>query len=250
MREGYLRQGELFMNIAICDDNLQFVEQIENYLDEFDKFKIERDVFFQGEDLISMYEKNEAGYDAIFLDIEMGAINGIDVANRIRQLDKHTIIVFMTAYPTYMQKSFECSPFRFLIKPVRKDEFFKVIEAIDLKIRENPDTFIFVEKKVRVRVYSEDIVFFESKGHDIIVHMKDGNKHIVRNTITKLMEGIDKRIFVRVHRAFVVNMGHIHKINDKKVYMHGVENTIPMSRTYKQELTNAFIDFKERKYLL
>ena len=238
------------MNIAVCDDNMQFVETIEKYLDEFKNAKIEKDVFYDGEELIKMYEKNEADYDAIFLDIEMAKTDGIETANRIREFDKHVLIVFMTAYPKYMQESFKCLPFRFLVKPVEKEELFSVFMAIDKKLKENPDTFIFVEAKTRVRVYCENIVYFESKGHNILVHMKNGDIHTVRGSITKLLETVDKNVFVRIHRAFVVNLRYIHKINTTKVYLHGDAGTVPMSRTYKQSLADAFIDFKERKYLL
>ncbi len=238
------------MNIAICDDNKQFVDTIEEYISELKAFKIQHDVFFTGESLLGMYEKKAADYDAIFLDIELNKSNGIEIANRIRELDGHVLIIFMTAHPKYMQKSFECSPFRFLVKPILKDDFYSACDAVDRKMREQADTFIFTEKKVTVRVYCDDIMFFESEGHNISVYMKDGSVHTVRSTMSKLIETIDKRSFVRVHRAFIVNLRHVYKIDDTNIYLHGFCKNIPIGRTYKPELANAFIDFKERKYLL
>ena len=238
------------MKIAICDDNMEYINTIEDYLDKLKPSKIVYDVFMSGEELLNEYEKNTADYDAVFLDMEMGKLDGIETANLIRQTDKHVIIVFVTSHKKYMQRSFECMPFRFLMKPVRFPDFKKTYSELQIKLEDSPETFIFLENKKRTRIFCTDIIFFESCAHSMLIHTRDGKVHKIRKTMIELLETIDKSTFVRVHRAFAVNLMHIHQICEMEVIMHHHKEPIPLSKTYKKELSNEFLNFKERKYLL
>lgn len=238
------------MKIAICDDNIEYINIIEKYLKGMENPKLEYDTFRSGEELISAYKNNKANYDTIFLDMEMGELDGIDTANHIRQIDRHVIIVFVTSHKKYMQRSFECMPFRFLLKPVKFDDFNKVYGEICIKLKDKPGTIVFSENRSRIRVFCDNIIFFESRLHWIVIHTKDGKEYKIRKTIKELIETIDTDTFIRIHRAFIVNLSHIYKISESDVIMHHYNNPIPISRTYKKELTDKFLDFKERKYIL
>ena len=95
------------MNIAICDDNNDYINTLENYIDDLKVKNLEHDVFYSGEELLNEYKNNEANYDAIFMDMEIGELDGIETANLIRQFDRNVIIVFVTSHKKYMQRSFE-----------------------------------------------------------------------------------------------------------------------------------------------
>ena len=238
------------MNIAICDDNNDYINTLENYIDDLKVKNLEHDVFYSGEELLNEYKNNEANYDAIFMDMEMGELDGIETANLIRQFDRNVIIVFVTSHKKYMQRSFECMPFRFLIKPINFLDFKKVYNEICMKLEDDPETFIFLENKKRTRIYCSDIIFFESSSHWILIHTRDGKTHKTRKTMSELLETIEKSTFIRVHRAFAVNLKHVYQIEVNDVIMHHYSDPIPISRTYKKELSDEFLNFKERKYLL
>lgn len=238
------------MKIAICDDNMQYINNIEDYLDKLKLSKIEYDVFMSGEELLNEYERNHADYDALFLDIEMGGLDGIETANLIRQIDKHVIIIFVTSHKKYMQRSFQCMPFRFLIKPINFSDFEEVFREVCIKLDDDPATFIFLENKKRTRIFCSDIIFFESSAHSILIYTRDGKVHKTRKSMTELQETIQKSTFVRVHRAFVINLRYIHQISELEVVMHHYDHPIPVSRTYNKDLEDMFLNFKERKYLL
>ncbi len=238
------------MKIAICDDNMEYVNKVEDYLDKLKTSKLEYDVFMSGEELLREYERNEADYDAIFLDMEMTGLDGIETANHIRQLDKHVIIVFVTSHKKYMQRSFQCMPFRFLIKPINFSDFKEVFQEVCIKLDDDPETFIFLENKKRTRIFCSDIIFFESSAHSILIYTRDGKVHKTRKSMTELQETIEKSTFVRVHRAFVINLRYIHQISELEVVMHHYDHPIPVSRTYNKDLEDMFLSFKERKYLL
>lgn len=238
------------MRIAICDDNIEYIETIEKYLDELNMPNIEHDVFVSGEDLIKAYEHGNGDYDALFLDMEMGELDGIETANRIRKIDRHLVIVFVTSHTQYMQRSFECTPFRFLIKPLQIKDFKKILNEVRIKLNDFPETFIFLENKIRTRIYCSDIMFFESSSHWILIYTRDGNVHKIRKSMSELLNSVDAGTFTRVHRAFVVNLSHIYKIAETKILVHNYDKAIPLSKTHKKELIEAFMNYKERKYLL
>lgn len=238
------------MRIAICDDNLDYIKTFEKYLSDIETPNLEYEIFHGGEELLRVYESGRADYDALFLDMEMDGLSGIDAANKIRETDRHVIIVFVTNHTKYMRESFRCAPFRFLVKPLTKDELNETLRAVFQKISEEKTTFVFTENRNRIRIYSEDIIFFESFSHWLIIHDKNGNEYKIRKTIKELTEKIDKNVFCRVHRAFVVNLGYIHKITETNIILNCYANPIPLSRTYKKVLADAFLNFRERKYLL
>ncbi len=238
------------MNIAICDDSMEYVNTLENYIDTMRVKNLNHDVFYSGEALLDVYQKDVANYDAIFLDMEMEGLDGIETANFIRQMDRHVIIVFVTSHTKYMQRSFECMPFRFLTKPLGLAEFEKVFHEVCIKLEDDPETFIFLENKIRTRIFCSDIIFFESSAHSILIYTRDGTVHKTRKTMTELLASIQNSTFFRVHRAFVINLRYIHQITELKVILHHHTKPIPVSRTYTKDLEDAFLHFKERKYLL
>ena len=237
------------MKIAICDDNIDSINIIENYIQNLNTRNVECDAFESGEDLIFAYDNNER-YDVVFLDMEMKELNGIETANIIRNLDRYVIIIFVTSHTKYMLKSFECEPFRFLVKPITEQSFIKVYKELCIKLKDRPETVVFLENRNRTRIFCDDIIFFESYSHWIIIHTKDNQSHKIRKTMSEIINTFDNLTFIQVHRSFVVNINYILKIYDSSVIMHYYDVPIPVSRTFKKDLDNKFINHKERKYLL
>lgn len=235
------------MNIAICDDSREYINLLERYILNKENGEITCDAFCSGEELISLYNKGFGEYDVIFLDMEMSGINGIETANIIRKLDKHVIFVFVTSHTKYMQDCFVCSPFRFLVKPVSEDEFDKVYTDIQRKMADERTTFVFTENRNKMRLFCEDIVYFECQAHYIFIHTKN-TVHKICKTMAELYENIDKTMFLQVHKSFVINLNYIREIRESEIVLYEAERNVPVSRTYKKQLATAFINFKERKY--
>lgn len=237
------------MNIAICDDDRYYTDTVVRYLDAENTSRLDYEVFHSGEELLRAYGKKTRRPDAVFLDMEMGGANGMETADAIKKADEHAIIVFVSSHSNYMQESFKCQPFRFLVKPVKKSDLDKVIEEIEIKLKDRAESIIFSESRTRVRLYCEDIILFESSGHFVIIHTKNG-AYKVRKSLNELTEEVDSLRFCRVHRAFFVNLGYIKKIGESELMLYGFDRSVPVSRRYKKDLTDAFFDYSERKYIV
>ena len=68
--------------------------------------------------------------------------------------------------------------------------------------------------------------------------------------MSELMDNIDGDTFCQVHKSFAINLNFIKEIRESEIYHSETDEIIPVSRTYKKLLCEAFINFKERKYLI
>lgn len=237
------------MNIAVCDDNLEFVNTLENHFDMLHDKKLNYDVFLKGEDLINEYENNKTNYDAIFLDMELNGLNGIETAKEIRKINSKVIIVFITAYSEYMKESFECEPFRFLLKPISFNDIKKVYSEILNKFKVNKNTFSFYEGRKHIRLYYEDIIFFESQSHWVNINT-DKSKYRTLDKINEIHKKLDDSLFCRIHQSYIVNFKYIKLFDDNKIFLYNSDEILSISRPYKKEFLESYMKFKEGEIML
>ena len=233
------------MKVAICDDNINYISIIENYINKFKKDAVECDAYTSGEDLVYSYRDKKERYDVIFLDMEMGQLNGIETANIIREIDEHVIIVFVTSHTEYMRESFKCSPFRFLVKPVDDEEFETVFYDICKKLSKIKMVFAFSENKTKVRLFCDDIICCESQGHWIWIYTKE-QTYKLRKSMNELYEKLDKNMLYRVHKSFIVNFHYIKLIKENDIELYHFNKTVPISRSYRKMTLEDYTNFVER----
>lgn len=235
------------MRIALCDDNLEYIKTIENYLKRLNKVEIEYDVYTSGEDLVNTYKSGTVNYDAVFLDMEMDGINGIEAGMFLREIDEYVIIIFVTNHSKYMIDSFKCEPFRFIVKPIKFEDIENVCNEIFKKISKRRKKFLLLENKSTIKVYYEDIVFFESQNHHILVYTKDG-VYKTRKSMNGIYKDIPPLMFIRTHNSFIVNFNYIKLIKNNEVVLHNYNKNIPISRTYKKTMKEEWTAIIEGKY--
>lgn len=233
------------MRIAICDDNNDYINIIEDYIEKLNKSNAECDAYESGENLVFAYINHNERYDVIFLDMEMEGINGIETANKIREIDEHTIIVFVTSHTEYMKDSFKCSPFRFLVKPVEYTEFQEVFYDICKKLKKQRKTFTFTENKTRIRLFCDDIIYCESQDHWIRIYTKEQTYKICK-TLTDLHELLDKEVVCRVHKSFLINLQYVKSMKENDIQLYHCDKFIPISRSYKKSVIEEYTNFIER----
>ncbi len=237
------------MHIAICDDSFEYINTVEKYLDSMERNAPYYDVFHSGEEILKAYDCRKQNYDAIFLDMEMSGISGINTGNLIRKMDKHVIIVFVTQHTQYMRECFECTPFRFLIKPMSFEDFKKTLRDIEEKLSEERSTLIFLENREKVRLYCEDIIFLESQSHQLFIYTKE-RIYRIHKSLSELCRVVSEEKICRVHNSYAVNMAYVKEIKDNEISLYESNAKIPLGRKYKKEFGEKFINYKERKYML
>ncbi|CEP80451.1 two-component response regulator VirR-like [[Clostridium] sordellii] len=126
------------IKIGICEDEKEIQDLIETYLHSILKsINIDYEIkkYNLGEELL---ESNLKEIDILLLDIQMGQINGMDTARKIREVDNKMEIIFITSLIDYVQEGYEVRAYRYLLKPIEEEELKKhvltCIKEIENKI--------------------------------------------------------------------------------------------------------------------
>lgn len=201
------------IKIAICDDEKIVTSQIDDIINDIcvkEGIPFDTDVFFSGNSL----EKeiiSGTKYDIIYLDIQMINGDGITTARNIRKMDENVLLIYVSGYDNYMMELFRLDVFAFIKKPIDHENFARIFLDANQKICNRRIYFPFHYKNQEYKILCIDILYFESSGRKIIVHLRDGciekfnGKLIeVENWLTK-----GKIPFLRIHQSYLVNYHHI-----------------------------------------
>ena len=109
------------------------------------------------------------------------------------------------------------------------------------------ERFEFIAKRKTVSVYCRDIVFFESYGHYVTIHMNNKTTYTTRCTITHLVDLLDDKTFARVHRGIIVNLEYVKKLNYTGAVLNSAWGRVPVSRSYRDVAEKAFEKFNNQK---
>jgi len=223
------------MRFAICDDNRENLSVLEEAVENIGVRDAEIDGFYSGDSLLDYLEKKEAYYYQIYLlDIEMPGINGLEVAKRIREMDKRAIIIFVTAYSEYVFSSFEVQPFRFINKPIDIEKLENIIQAaVNYIYTSKKYIFISVEK-AKVQLCCENIMYFEGDKRKVNVYTTD-KMYSFYSKMSDVENMVDNSWFVRIHASYLVNMDYVNAIYlDEVVLNNGVH--LPVSKKYRKSV--------------
>lgn len=233
------------IKIAICEDEKEQQDLLKRYIDQiFEKLyiKYKLEVFNSGEELLDNYSND---IDVILLDIQMGKINGMETARKIRTLDNKVEIIFITSLIEYALEGYEVRAYRYLIKPVKyenlKENIINCIKEIDIK-----NKYIIVkEQGNQIKLDINEITYVEVQKETITIHTLN-KVYKINGTMNNIEKEIDCSRFFRCHKSFLVNLEHVKSI---KQYVLLLENSeeVPVSRYRFKETKDKFFDLIEEK---
>ena len=238
------REYYLFMRIAICEDNREHMEILEEMVNRWAKKECEHVSIghYESAEQFLFCMKDEPHYDLAFLDIQMSKINGLQLARIIREEDRLIFLVFTTALKKYAPKGYEVSAFRYLIKPLQENEVFlaltKASQMIDDRKRE---VIIVTRGNESSRIYKDDIYYIEVDNHHIILHLKE--ETIRFKAKLKVFETqFREPQFCKCHRSYIVNLKYIGKISREGVEVDG-KVTLPISKARWYSLNHCYMEY-------
>lgn len=223
-----------FKCIIVDDDPLS-----RSFLDKFCQRNGQIEVkgmFPDADSALSFLRHNDI--DVIFLDVEMPGTNGFSMLDQLELIPK---VIIVSGNTDYAFTAFEYTVTDFLKKPVSYERFVKAVDKINDSLKNN--TGEYTDKDIVIksdgqftRLNYNIILFIESVG-DYVKYVTPSRKYIVHGTMKSVEESINKKIFLRVHRSFIVNIHHIHDFRDKTLIISG--NAIPVSKTHKAKVTSV-----------
>ena len=220
------------MQIAICDDNIEICEQIEQWIlhyTERERMEIGIDIFYDADRM--MKELNSgSGYDLIFLDIEFPDKErksvfyekGIELGKRLRERVQcnHLLIDFISAKTEYGMQLFEFQPLNFRIKPLKQEEIVKDLEKACSILETRGSLFTYSQNGVSKGILVRDIVYIEALEKMIHIHTVSGNTIICRGTLRQIAEEYKSCYLCRCHRSFIVNLYGVIQYRNRRVTLN------------------------------
>lgn len=218
----------------IIDDEPLAIKVIENHLQEFQNFEI---VGTFNNPIAALPLLEEHNIDAVFLDINMSKMNGLEF---IKTVELKSNIVITTAYREYAVESFDLDVLDYLVKPIPFNRFLKAVNKITQKIaiqrganQENTnetDSFIFlkVDKKL-VKIPFDEIYYIESLKDYIKVFTTTDN-YLVHKSLTSITEELPSSQFLRIHRSFTISTDKVKSVEGNSVEINN--KRIPIGRKY------------------
>lgn len=186
--------------------------------------------------------------DAIFVDINMPDINGMDF---VKQLSAPPIVVFTTAYSEYAVDGYKVDAVDYLLKPFGLDDFKRAATKVKKRYElENnaaaqqpadDDDSIFLKTEHRViRANIADIRYVEGMSEYLKIYI-EGQRPIMMLLSMKKLEERLPSYFMRIHRSYIVNMKKVSEVSKSRVAIDA-DTVLPVGDIYKEALMQYLSD--------
>lgn len=230
------------INIAVCDDNTVFLDEIIKLIDDILTEEHTITKFTNAQALISRIEDySDQCIDIVLTDIEMPGLNGIAMAKELKTLHPRLQFIFVTNYTEYIEDAFSVEPVFYILKPVEPNKLSEALNKAILKIdAENHNTFNITSKNKVLRIRFDEIKYVESYRRTIIIHELRQNTELVMKLDDFCKQAPD--FFIRTHKSYLVNMNMIRNISNNRIELFSGE-TVPVAKAKYHEIKTAILRY-------
>ncbi len=205
--------------------------------------------------------------DLIFLDVQMPQLSGFNVVEKL-PAGKTPFVIFVTAHDRYALKAFSVNAVDYLLKPYDDDRFHaSVARAKDfIEMRDNKELtdrmkelvqshlnarkeflheILIKEKGREYRVATSDIMWIRAEGNYLVLQCEH-RSYLLRMTMNMIEADLDPAQFTRIHRSFMVNMGHVKNTrysgNNEFTFTMANGKHLLSGRSYKEQIAKLLIE--------
>lgn len=236
------------MRTFVCDDDAQFAEKLKGQLLELSKrmrWRNRVDCITNTDDL--KHTDFTTG-DIIFLDIDMGTVNGIKLARHIRAIHNDVILIFVTNFVEYSLEGYEVEAFRYLLKSELDEKLPACFEQAVAAWRKGRNVIRFSCEGNEVDVLPGHLIYAETEQRRIKLHLCNEVRDtlLISTTMTNLDELLKDCGFLRIHQSYLVNMAYIQKIQSTGVWLRD-GSALPISARNYSALKQEYLRWKGMK---
>ena len=233
------------IKIAVVEDS---VDDLNNCLSLLERYSKEKNLSFDIQTFSSgdaFLMRFKSQFDFIILDINLSAMNGIDVARSVRAKDEEVIIMFATNLAKYATNGYEVDAIDFALKPLTYASFYLRLERVMKKLNKKSDSFLVVPSDGGFsKINVNDVLYVEVISHDIIFHMISGQDITTSGTLKKYDEKLKDLWFIRCNSCYLVNAHKIKRVEKLDIQLVNDE-IIAISHPKKKSFMERF-----KKYVL
>ncbi len=194
--------------------------------------------FPSAESFLFRYEEDKA-FDILCLDIEMGAMSGMELAGKIREKNHPVQIVFITGYMEYIADGYDVEALHYLLKPVTQEKLGSVLDRAAQRVRDREKALYLPVAGSMVRISIGEIRYLEVQKNYVTIYGKE--TYTVKKTLGELEKELDESFF-RTGRSFIVNLRYVKKITKAEVVLKD-GTSVPLSRGLYDSINRAIIRY-------
>jgi DNA-binding LytR/AlgR family response regulator len=229
------------LNVLVVDDEQPALEDLAYLLRQHPRIA---SVTTAGDATEALRRLRDDHFDAVFLDIRMPGLDGLELARILGRFARTPAIILVTAFEQHAVEAFELQALDYLLKPVRPERLSDALRRVGTRGHRpagNPEdpSRIAVETGGRTRMVERDSIrFVEASGDYVRLHT-DGGAYLVRVPISALEESWRDAGFVRVHRRYLVALRHLTELRVRPgggYVLVVADRELPVSRRHAREL--------------
>ncbi|HEX3027417.1 MAG TPA: LytTR family DNA-binding domain-containing protein [Clostridia bacterium] len=236
------------LKLAVCDDEISAVQDLSSKIKLFmDSRDLEYTLsqFSCGESLLTCIAARNMYFDAVFLDIRMDRMNGMDTAKEIRKTNGKTNIIFVTAIKEYVFDAFDVGAANYLIKPIEAQKLQKTLDKLAKSVFLTDTHFLVIHKSGEIiKIPFPDIFYSEVVNHRVFVYEQNSTYEYgakIDDLETKLTDD-----FFRCHRSYIVNMRYVESYSDGFAYLTSGEK-IPIATRRQPSFMKALLHYQRKE---
>jgi two-component system LytT family response regulator/two-component system response regulator LytT len=235
------------LRVIIVDDEPLMCDELKCLLEDTGEVQVVG-IGHSGEEALTLCDRPDV--DAVFLDIQMPVMNGMEAARILNSRSRCPLIVFITAFSNYAVEAFQVDAVDYILKPFDERDIERILHRIKQRqIKPLPPARPFLKKILaetgdRLEVIDvKQIQYFQAENRQIFVCTIGGKKYEIRNRLNELEEALDPADFFRCHRNFIVNVNQIGQLaswfnRGYLLIMNPSRDEIPVGRVYAAKLKN------------
>lgn len=226
------------MRIAICDDEANQCDMMLSFIHQYNP-ALAVDTYDAAIDLLLAVEK--VVYDIIFMDIEMPAPNGFEVAKLLKAKANPPLVIFVTKSSSYTIQGYGVA-FRYLAKPISYVLFSSVL-SLAIKEREPAKVSIVCDGIYHVITVNQ-ILYCEAMDHRLTIHTF-GRCFYPRMPLTEFISQLPLEDFAQPHKSYLVNLNYVQSVglNDVILTSNQSDIRLPLSKGKRKQFIQRLGDY-------
>ena len=221
------------VNVVIADDEFPAVEALAYLLSRDPRIE---NIYkaMSGAEALRALESQDV--DALFLDIHMPALSGLDIARVISRFSRPPAVVFVTADEDQALQAFELAAVDYLLKPVRPERLAESVRRICELIEDGdtkPEVITVDQGGITKMIRRDEIKYVQAQGDYARLHTAEAS-YLIRVPLNDLEQQWEDAGYLRIHRSYLVAMNQVQQVRitagKASVLINGAE--LPVSRRH------------------
>ena len=230
------------LRLVICDDDTDYAVFLKEKILHFLNKDYEIIIVSSAAELLDVFEKSSRYWDILIMDVVLKDGDGIEAVRKIRSLNNHLKVIYITGYNGSVHRVFDTEPTGMLEKPFSSEELKDALNRAEAQLADDADRIIaFSCGQKLFRLYRDNIIYIESSQRKLVIHTELENLSVYGRLDE--IEAALGSAFCRCHKSYIVNMRYIVEITPPQIILRSGEQ-IPLSRPnckYVKERFNMYL---------